>query len=450
MSRVVIVGGGITGLSAAWALRQSPNPPEIVLLEQSDRLGGCIYTEQFNGFLMEHGPDVFLARKPEAIQLCKSLRLSLQKTNKDQRGTYLRRGNRLYRIPEGMSGLVPIQIGPLLRSPLISFRGKLRVLAELFLPPRTNETDESVQDFFVRRFGREVFFGLVEPLLGGLAGGRADELSMRALLPHMMNLESKYGSILLGARRVPALEPTSPFLSLPDGLSSLTDALVMSNKNCIRSGHEVTKITKVDTNWKIHITGHAPLPATDVILAVPAWSAATITHSAVPELAKPLHQIPYHAGTMVHLAYHQANVPLPLNGYGHLVASDPTTSVTACTWSSIKFAGRAPTDHVLFRLYLCGTKMTDNVILSQACAEMKQALGVTADPLFTRIHRFPAALPKYTFGHIARIKNIREFTSFHSGLHLAGNYIDGVGIPDCIRSGIYAANQIVCRHKAVV
>ena len=443
MTRVVIIGGGITGLSAAWALRQSPDPPEIMLLEQSDQLGGCIHTEQFNGFLMEHGPDVFLARKPEAIQLCKALGLSLQKTNKDQRGAYLRRGHRLYPIPEGMSGLVPGRIWPLLSSPLISLQGKLRVLAELLLPPQTNGADESIQDFFIRRFGREAFFGLIEPLLGGLAGGRADELSMKALLPHTMNLESKYGSVLLGVGRMPTQEPTSPLLSLPDGLSSLITALTIVNENSIRPGHKATAITKIGAHWKVSIAGYAPLSATDIILAVPAWSAAAITHSAIPELARLLHQIPYHAGTMVHLAYHQTEAPRPLNGYGHLVASDQaTSSVAACTWSAIKLAGRVPAGHLLFRLYLRGTKMTDKVILAQACAEMEQALGITADPLFTRIHRFPAALPQYTLGHVGRIKEIHETASFHSGLYLAGNYLDGVGIPDCIRNGIHAAHQI--------
>lgn len=448
MTRVVIIGGGITGLSAAWALRQSPNPPEIVLLEQSDRLGGCIYTEQFNGFLMEHGPDVFLARKPEAIELCKALGLSLQETNKDQRGAYLRREHKLYPVPEGMSGLIPGRIWPLLSSPLISLRGKLRILAEFLVPSRTDGADESIQDFFIRRFGREAFFGLIEPLLGGLAGGRADELSMKALLPHMTNLESKYGSILLGVGQMPAQEPTSPLLSLPDGLSSLIATLTMVNKNSIHSGHKAAAITKIGAHWKVSITGHAPLSATDIILSVPAWNAAEITHLEIPELARLLRQIPYRAGTMVHLAYHQTDAPGPLNGHGHLVASDQVTSVAACTWSAIKLSGRAPADHLLFRLYLRGTKMTDKVILTQARTEMEQALGITADPLFTRIHRFSASLPQYTLGHVGRIEKIREITNSHSGLYLAGNYLDGVGIPDCIRNGIRAANQILSRHEA--
>ena len=171
MRRVVIVGGGITGLAAAWALRRTPAPPEIVLLEKSNRLGGCIHTEYCDGFLMEHGPDIFLTRKPEANQLCRELGLPLQKTNQDRHGVYLRHGRELYRAPEGMSGLVPGEVWPLISSPLLSLQGKLRVLAELLLPPKADDTDESVEHFFSRRFGKEAFLTLIEPLLGGLAGG---------------------------------------------------------------------------------------------------------------------------------------------------------------------------------------------------------------------------------------------------------------------------------------
>ncbi len=443
MRRVVIIGGGITGLSAAWALRQSPHPPEIVLLEAGERLGGCIHTEHFNGFLMEHGPDVFLARKPEAVQLCKALGLSLQKPNEKQRGAYLRRGQELYPVPEGMSGLVPGRISPLLRSPLISIQGKLRILAELLIPPKTDEADESVADFFSRRFGREAFLNLIEPLLGGLAGGHAQELSVMALLPHIVNIESRYGSILLGMDRTSVRHPTTSLLSLPDGLSSIIHALAAGNEDRICTGHKAKNISKTDTDWKISIEGHPSLSATHVILAVPAWSAADVIRTAVPELRELLRQIPCHAGTIVHLAYRRTDSPRPLNGYGHLVAASPGTSVAACTWSGTKLAGRAPDGHLLFRLYLRTTKLTDSALLAQACAEMNQALGITSDPQFTRVYRFPRALPQYTIGHLKRIRKIRQILDSHSGLHLAGNYLDGVGIPDCIRSGTHAAQQIL-------
>ncbi|MCY4158052.1 MAG: protoporphyrinogen oxidase, partial [Bacteroidetes bacterium] len=408
MSRVVIIGGGITGLSAAWALRQIPNPPEIILLEQSKRLGGCIYTEHFNGFLMEHGPDVFLARKPEAVQLCKSLGLVLQKTNETQRRVYLRRGTTLYPIPEGLSGLVPQRIWPLISSPLLSPRGKLRMLAELVIPPRVDESDESVTDFFIRRFGQEAFSNLIKPLLSGLAGHDVEQLSIQTLLPHLRTCEINYGSLLIGVNRTSTNGFDSSFRSLPNGLSSLIDALFELNKGCVQLGQEVTEIKPVGKYWNVYVAGHAPLPATNIILAVPAWSAAKIIAPMNPNLGNLLQQISYRAGTMVHLAYHQADVPIPLNGYGHLINPDGENTISACTWSTCKLDGRAPAGHLLFRLYLRGAGLPDSDILAQAYVEMQQALQVTADPILTRIHHFPAALPQYRLGHQERIRKIQR------------------------------------------
>ena len=446
MSRVVIVGGGITGLSAAWTLLQHASPPEIILLEQSERLGGCINTEHSEGFLMEHGPDVFLARKPEAMQLCMALGLSLQKTNEKHRGVYLRRGERLFQVPEGMSALVPSRIWPLFRSPLLSVLGKIRVLSELVVPPVRDSADESVADFFTRRFGQEAFKTLIEPLLGGLAGGQAHLLSINALMPHVRNLELKYGSILLGVDR-PSVSPSlSSLQSLPNGMSSLITELATHTSDRIRIRNKVTQITRDATQWRVHLSGHPTLSATDVILAVPAWNASTIIEPVNLDVAKLLRSIPFRAGTMVHLAYREDDIPKPLNGYGHLVNPNETGSVAACTWSSIKLSGRAPAGHILFRIYLRATDLTDSVILEQSCSEMRQALGVVAVPLLTRIHRFPAVLPQYTLGHIDRVQKIHQILDSYEGLFLAGNYLDGVGISDCIRNGIRAANQVLHQH----
>ncbi len=447
MNRVLIIGGGITGLSAAWALRQVPDPPEIVLLEQNDRLGGCIHTEHYDGFLMEHGPDVFLTRKPEAVQLCQSLGLSLQRTNDWNQGAYLRNGTRLYRIPEGMSGLVPGRIWPLISSPLLSLRGKLRVLAELVIPPGADKTDESVADFFTRRFGREAFASLIAPLLGGLAGGDPERLSLKALMPHMRRLESIYGSVLLGVDRVSAHSSDSSLQSLPDGLSSLTDALYEANRENIRLGHKVTQIMQEGTCWNAHIAGHSHLQASHIILSVPAWTAATITSLLNPDLAYLLRSILYRAGTTVHLAYNRADVSASLNGHGHLAASGEAGSVAACTWSACKLAGRAPAGKLLFRIYLRGADSSDTEVIEQARKELAQALHVTASPLVTRICRFPAALPQYTIGHVERIERIRKIANSYRGLFMSGNYLDGVGIPDCIRSGTMAADQIIRQQK---
>jgi len=440
MNRTVIIGGGITGLSATWTLCQASTSDEIILLEQSKRLGGSIYTEHLNGFLMEHGPDVFVANKPEAVQLCESLGLPLQKTSESQRGVYLRCGSSMHVVP---SGLVPQRIWPLLNSPLLSIRGKLRVLAELMLPVRKDVADESVADFFMRRFGREAFTTLMKPLIGGFAGDDVEHLSMQALLPHVQSLESKYGSLLLSANRIPSDKLEASFRSLPTGLSSLVDALHRSTKESIQLGSQVTEIQRTDTCWNVSIAGRSGLSATHLILAVPAWVAAKLTGSLNAELGDLLRSIPYRAGTMVHLAYRQTDVKRSLRGHGHLVSPDGHDVISACTWSANKLIGRSPTEHQLFRLYLRGVDLSDSAVIMLAKAEMKKALHITASPLLTRLYRYSAALPQYRLGHRDQIRKIQRIIKSLEGLYLAGNFIDGVGIPDCIRNGTQAANQIL-------
>lgn len=444
MSRVVIVGGGITGLSAAWALRQSPHPPEITLLEQSDRVGGCIYTERYKGFLMEHGPDIFLTRKPQALDLCRSLGLPTQDTNDLHRGVYLRCDHSLHPLPEGMSGLVPSRIWPLLSSPLLSVHGKIRVLSELFIPPAKDHTDESVADFFVRRFGQEAFSKLITPLLSGLIGGAPEQLSLHAVLPHLPVLESQYGSILLGTARTRSSDSTSSLKSLADGLSSLTDALYHQNQSNIHLHQKVVGLRRSNAQWTILMDGGHSIRANHVILAVPSSYAATICESFSSDICDVLQKIPRRAGTTVHVAYPNAALPhWPLHGHGHLVDPVEGSSVIACTWSTVKFTGRSPHGRCLFRLYVQGVDQSDEEMIAHACKEMKLAHGVTIPPLFTRIHRHPYTLPCYTLGHKNRVEEILQITRTYDGFHLAGNYLSGVGIPDCIRSGTRAAYQVL-------
>ena len=444
MSRVVIVGGGITGLSAAWALGQSPNPPEIILLEQGDRVGGCIYTERYEGFLMEHGPDIFLTRKPQALDLCRSLGLSTQDTNIHQRGVYLRRDHSLVPLPEGMSGLVPSRIGPLISSPILSFWGKIRVLSELFIPPAKDFADESVAHFFTRRFGQEAFSKLIAPLLSGLIGGAPEQLSLHAVLPHLPLLESQYGSILLGTARRNRSDSSSSLKSLAGGLSSLTDALYQQNQSNIHFHQKVDRLRSSNAQWTIEIEGGHSIEANHVILAVPSSYAATICESFNSDLCEVLQKIPRRAGTTIHLAYPNAALPhWPLQGHGHLVDPVEGSSVIACTWSTVKFTGRSPRDHCLFRLYVRGVDQSDEEMIDHARKEMQLAHGVTIPPLFTRIHRHPYTLPCYTLGHKNRIEEIIKMIRTYDGFHLAGNYLSGVGIPDCIRSGVQTADQVL-------
>ena len=265
-------------------------------------------------------------------------------------------------------------------------------------------------------------------------------------MPHVQRLESRYGSLLIGISRGSTQKTQSSLRSLSGGLSSLVTALESVNAGSIRLAHEVTEINKTAEGWEVGIAEKKSLQAADVILAVPAWSAARITDTLNPELNKLLRSIAYRSGTMVHLAYLRVAPSRELDAYGHLVARHETSSIAACTWSSVKLNGRAPAGGLLFRIYLRGTDLSDDAVLSQARTEMALALGITAEPLFTRIHRFPAALPQYTLGHAERIMELQHKTSSCEGLFLAGNYLDGVGIPDCIRNGMHAAHCALDRH----
>ncbi len=444
MTRTVIIGGGITGLSAAWALRQSAYANQIILLEQNERFGGCIYTEQVDGFLIEHGPDVFLADKPEAIHLCESLGLSLQQTNESHREIYLRCGADMYTLP---SGLLPRRIGPILHSPLVSMFGKLRILTELVLPPRTDVSDESVASFFIRRFGHEAFENLFKPLIGGFAGRDVEHLSMKALLPDLQMLESMYGSLILGANRPPIDKLGRVFLSLPDGLSSLVNALHALMKEDLHLGCRVTAIERSHKCWTVHVKGRSSITADHIIFAVPAWVVAKIIQPLSAELVDLLLTIPYRAGTMVHLAYLRTDVKRPLRGHGHLVAPGEQPPISACTWSTNKLMGRSSAEHQLYRLYFQGADLSDSTVIIYAREEMNKALNITAAPMLTRVYRYPATLPQYQLGHQDKIRQIQRLIQSFDGLCLAGNYIDGLGISDCIRNGTLAAQQSLQKYS---
>ncbi|MCY4234129.1 MAG: protoporphyrinogen oxidase [Bacteroidetes bacterium] len=440
MKRTVIIGGGISGLSASWTLCQAPDSGEVLLLEQRDRLGGSIYTEHDHGFMIEHGPDGFLANKPEAVELCKSLGLSLQRPNDSQHGVYLRRGHKMYLLP---GGLLPQRQWPYIRSPLLSSLGKLRLFLELVVPPKQDASDESVAHFFIRRFGREAFTNLIKPLLGGFAGDDVEHLSMQAILPHLRHLESNYGSLILGAHRIGADKHQAEFRTLPNGLSSLIDALYESSKDRIRLGYTVTHIKRSDTHWNVHIDGQSPISASHIIFAVPAWVAAKIIHSVNAELAALLFEIPYRSGTMIHLAYHKKDVKQSLRGHGHLIASEE--AISACTWSTNKYTGRSSAETQLFRLYLRGTDLPDRDVIMKARSELEKALNITSTPMLTRIYHHQDALPQYQLGHQEHIEKIQNMIESMDGLYLTGNYLVGVGIPDCIRLSTLVANRVLER-----
>ncbi len=445
--RVVIVGGGITGLAAAFHLQVSGAPLEVTLLEKADRLGGCIFTERSSDFVMEHGADVFLACKPHAAALCEALGLQVQVPL--QRRAYIRRADGLYPLPEGFSGLVPARLGPVLSTRLLSLSGKVRLLLESMVPPRSSAEEESVQAFFTRRYGREAYTRIVAPLLGGLSGGDPVTLSVDALLPHLRAMEQAHGSLLRATARGPQPR-VSALRSLVGGLGTLIESLRLRlGATAIRTRVAVRTISRQGARYAVHADGGVTWDAEVVLIAAPANAAAEMLAPLNPGLSEVLGTIRYGATIVVQLAFRASQVPRPLDASGYLSALGADRMAVASTWSSAKLAGRAPDDHVLLRVVL-GRKSGDAVftlddarLLALAQAEVKEVLGVGASPILQRVHRWHQSLPQYDMGHRKRCSRIDAMSKQHSGLHLAGAAYHGAGIPDCIRDAQRAAEAIL-------
>ncbi|GIV61623.1 MAG: protoporphyrinogen oxidase [Rhodothermaceae bacterium] len=460
--RIVIAGGGITGLAAAYRLQELARthglPLELHLFERDARLGGKILTERTGGFIVEAGPDIFLARKPAALDLCRELGLAdrLRPTCPVRRGSYIRRGNRLYALPEGLSGLVPARLWPLIASPLLSPWGKLRLVLDTVLPARSGppvpggSDDESVAAFFTRRLGREAYERLVEPLLGGIYGGDGEQLSLRATFPRLRELERAHGSLIRGLKARPEhTTPESAFLSLAGGMAELTGALAAALTGVhVAAGRCVEAVEPAGGGYRIR-AGGTSLEAEAVLLATPAYVSARLVAPFAPALAGELAAIPYGSIATLSLAYRLSDVPHPLDAYGYIIPRTEATPVLACTWSSSKLPERTPEGHALLRVFIAARAGNDDLLdrpdealLALARDELRATLGLTAVPVFHRLYRWQRAMPQYVLGHPERLDRIARHLDAHPGLYLAGAGYRGVGIPDCIRDAEHAARQI--------
>lgn len=450
MTRTVIVGGGITGLAAAYALRREAPDAEIVVLERDQRLGGKIRTERIDGFVVEGGPDSFLTSKPGGLDLCRALGLEddLEGTKPAPRRSFVLRQGRLFEMPQGLSGLVPSRLAPLFRSNLFSFSGKIRLAMEAIVPPRRDAADESLSSFMRRRFGREGYERLIEPLMSGIYGGNGDQLSLQATFPQLGAMEQRSGSLIRGIRsaRVPSTgRPKPGFVTPIHGMAAIVEALEASlHPINIRRGASVEAIRQAGGTYEVELDSGDTVTADAVIVAAPAYAAARFLARLDPEMAAVLDAIPYASTATISLAYAPGTIP-ELEGYGYVVPRAEGRPVLACTWTSSKFANRAPDGHTLLRAFVgrAGRKeilsQPDEALLATVRGELREVLNIHAEPLWDRIFRWPNAMPQYTVGHPARLQAIDDRLADHPGLFLAGSAYRGVGIPDCISSGERAA-----------
>jgi oxygen-dependent protoporphyrinogen oxidase len=455
MKRVAIIGGGIAGLSAAWYLekaRQSGADLEWVLFEKSDRLGGVIQTERRDGFVLEAGPDSFLAIKPDAARLCAELGLGDQliSSNDAERKTYILVKGRLVPIPQGLEFMVPTRIWPMATTPLFSFTTKMRMAAELFSARRKDAEDESVGDFVRRHFGPEMVDRVAEPLLAGVYGGSVDCLSVRAVLPRFAAMERESGSLVRATLKAKArartnVKPQPIFTSLKNGMQQMVDTLVnLLPKSSLRLQQQNIAVRPINDEWQVENScGGGRFQA--VLLAVPAPSAATMLRQAVPLLIDGLSRTAYTSSVAVALAYDHADLP---SGHGFLVPRSENRKLMACTFVHKKFSYRAPEGKKLLRCFFSSSRLPDLLQASdedfQAMArqELKEILGLAAQPLFARVFRWERAMTQYETGHLERVAEMEKVLAAMSGLHIIGNSFHGIGVPDCIKSARLAVEQI--------
>jgi oxygen-dependent protoporphyrinogen oxidase len=455
MKRIAIIGGGIAGLSAAFYLekaRRSGADLQWALFEKSDRLGGVIQTERRDGFVIEAGPDSFLSIKPDASRLCQELGIGDQliSSNDASRKTYILIKSQLVPIPQGLEFMVPTRIWPMATTPLFSLSTKLRMAAELFSAARKDAGDESVGDFVRRHFGQEMVDRVAEPLLAGVYGGNAERLSIRAVLPRFAEMEREHGSLVRATLRAKALakpgaKPQPLFTSLKNGMQQMVEALVAALPQAsMRMRQTNLSLRPINDDWQIESCGNIERFQA-VLLAVPAPSAAALLRQFHPALIEGLARIEYTSSAAVALAYDRAELP---PGHGFLVPRAEGRKLMACTFVHRKFPHRAPGDKKLLRCFFSSSRMpdllthSDEALQQFARQELKDILGLNAEPKFARTFRWDRAMAQYETGHLDRVAEMEKIIAAMPGFYIIGNSFHGIGVPDCIKSARLAVEQI--------
>lgn len=447
-----IVGAGISGLAAAYDMQQ--RGLTVRVLEASNRAGGVITTDRFDGWVIDVGPDSLLVQKPAAVSLCRELGIADRLVSTlTPRTAYILRDGTLHPIAEGSFLGFPLTIGALARSSLFSLAGKLRMACEIALPRRGGDDDESIAAFVRRRFGEEAVDYLAEPLLAGIHAGDAEQLSMRALFPRLLDAELTTGSVIRSFRALRVTpSPQGAFVSLPGGLGELVEALTAAlAPGTIVTGARVTDLRRAATYTLESQAGQARARA--VVLALPAYAAAPLLRGFDTTLAALCEGIPYASTATIAFGYTRDQIAHPMRGTGFVVPRVERSPLLAATWVTSKWPGRAPEGHVLLRAFLGGGRdphrldRDDADLIDSARAELESLLGITGPPLFSRLHRWTRHSPQYVVGHLQRIATIDQRLASVPGLFVTGSGFRAIGIPDCIADG-RAASARVAAHLA--
>lgn len=455
-AHIVVIGGGISGVAACWWLEQAAPSAVVTLVEACHRLGGWIRTERWGEVLIEHGPDSWVASKPAATVLARAVGLERELIGllPENAGASIVIDGRSIPLPEGLSFLVPTRLWPMLTSPLLSFSGKLRVLGELLVPPRTDTGDESIASFVRRRFGREFLERLAEPLLAGIYAGDTEQLSILATYPQLRDLEREYGSLVRAVwrRRKTAGSVTtrerSPFLTLRGGMQCLVDGTVgRLTRTSLRLGIRAVALEAAPSGYRLALSDGSVLEVDGAVVATPAASTAVLLEPMLGDEVGWLRGLPYASSAAVTLVYRRQDVEAVAQGRGFLVPARERRPVSAVTWVTNKFPGRAPADWSVVRVFfrssggVTGAENGERLV-ALALQELRALTGLQATPLHAVVSLHQEALPQYLVGHRDRVVALRAVLERWRGLAVAGAAFDGVGVPDCIASGWNAARAV--------
>ena len=475
--RTAIIGGGIAGLAAAYELekaRTAGAAVEYTLFEAGARLGGVLSSEVVQGAVVERGPDSFLTEKTAAAELCREIGLGddLLPSNDVARKTYVVVRNRLVQLPDGLMFMIPTKLIPTALTRLFSAKTKMRMAMELLLPPRPSNGDESVASLVERHFGAEVVDRLVDPLLSGIYGGDAEQLSARTVLSRMVEMEARYGSLTRGMlathkqMRARAAQngmrptPRPVFTTLRGGMQQLVNALEgRIDAGSIRRSTAVRKIEKNSSGWKV-TAGETAGFYDAVILASQAWAAGELLSGVDRTLSDELASIPYSSSITVNLIYDEAKIGHLPDGFGFLVPTSEGRSMLACTFVHRKFIGRTPKGKAVLRAFLGGIKneallaASDDELLATVRRELSEILGASViarntEPAYAQVARWRRSMAQYAVGHQERMNRVQARLQELPGLQLAGNAYDGIGVPDCIRLGRQAARDLLAESPRV-
>ena len=467
MKRVVVIGGGIAGLSAAYYVQKKAQENgqviHLTVIEREPRWGGKIVTERVDGFVIEGGPDTFLATKPWGVGLSRELGLEdrLNGTNPHLKNTYVLHGGRLQPLPDGLAMMIPTRFSSMARTRLLSWPDKARMGLDYLLPVRKSQEDESLGAFVSRRLGRRAYENLIEPLMSGIYAGDGDQLSLQSTFPYLRDMETDHGGLIRGAlamRRKMSKNGNgkggsrSAFLTPTAGLAEIVEKLVerlVAAGARLSAGVGASRLQPTPRGYQIDLDQGGTLTADGLILAAPAFASADLLEGFAPSLAAELRQIPYVTTATISLAYPLESLPRPLDGYGYVIPRGEGRSALACTWTSTKFPHRAPQGYALLRVFVGRAGQEAHIdwseasLLEVARQELRLTLGIRAEPALSRVFIWEKAMPQYVLGHPARLMRIDAALGGLPGLALAGNGYRGIGIPDCIHSGEMAAQSIL-------